>query len=66
MPSAMTQWTRENEQHKENIIDMLLLGLDRSYIADWNQIYKSILNFVWNMNDNRQRMYVILLEGPGW
>ena len=61
MPHAMAQWTLENEQQTENII-----GLGGSYVSEWNPIYKSILNFVSNMYDNRQRMYDIFLEGPGW
>ena len=60
----MAQWTRENEQQKGNIIGMLLSGLGGIYVAEWNPI--SILNFVWNMYDNRQSMYDILLEGSGW
>ena len=66
MPYAMAQWTLENEQQTENIIGMLLSGLGGSYVSEWNPIYKAILNFVWNLYDNRQRMYDILLEGPGW
>ena len=49
-----------------SIAGMLLSGLGGSYVSEWNLIYKSILNFVWNMYDNRQCMYDILLEGPGW
>ena len=45
---------------------MLLSGLGGSYVSEWNPIYKAILNFVWNLYDNRERMYDILLEGPGW
>ena len=63
--NAMAQCTRENEQQAEKIIGMLLSDMGRSYVAEWNQIYKSILNFVWDIFNTRQNMHCISLDGPG-
>ena len=42
------------------IIGMQFAGLNRSYVAEWIQIYMSILIFVWTLRDNGQGMFEIL------
>ena len=68
-PAYWMRWhnglERMNNKQKK-IIGMLLSGTSGSYVAEWDLIYKSILNFVWDIFNTRLHMHCISLDGPGW